>query len=99
MKVFRDVFLNCGLQSDPKYAMLMAAYEKEKSAAIAVLNDVSALCAASLRSEAFRVPGQPAMPPARAARAVQEIGSAVRRLGANASPKLVLTLLAAELCQ
>ena len=27
MKVFRDVFLNCGLQSDPKYAMLMAAYE------------------------------------------------------------------------
>ena len=79
--------------------VLLAAYEKEKSAAIAVLNDVSALCAASLRSEAFRVPGQPAMPPARAARAVQKIGSAVRRLGANASPKLVLTLLAAELCQ
>ncbi len=79
--------------------VLLAAYEKEKSAAIAVLNDVSALCAASLRSEAFRVPGQPAMPPARAACAVQKIGSAVRRLGANASPKLVLTLLAAELCQ
>lgn len=79
--------------------VLLTAYEKEKSAAIALLNDVSALCAASLRSEAFRVPGQPAMPPARAARAVQEIGSAVRRLGANASPKLVLTLLAAELCQ
>lgn len=79
--------------------VLLAAYEKEKNAAIAVLNDVSALCAASLRSEAFRVPGQPAMPPARAARAVQKIGSAVRRLGANASPKLVLTLLAAELCQ
>ena len=39
------------------------------------------------------------MPPARAARAVQEIGRAVRRLGATATPPLVLTLLAAELCQ
>ena len=84
----------CGEQ-----AVSLERYEKEKSAAIAVLNDVSALCAASLRSEAFRVPGQPAMPPARAACAVKKIGSAVRRLGANASPKLVLTLLAAELCQ
>ena len=81
-----------------KALMLLAGYEKDKAAAIGLLGDVSALCAASLRDPAFRVPGQAALPPALAAKTIEAAGSAVRRLSANASPKLVLTLLAADLC-
>lgn len=84
--------------SEYEALVLLAGYEKDKAAAIGLLGDVSALCAASLRDPVFRVPGQAALPPALAAKTIEAAGSAVRRLSANASPKLVLTLLAADLC-
>lgn len=84
--------------SEYEALVLLAGCEKEKADTICLLNDVTALCAATLRDASFRVPGQPAMPQALAARCIEGAADAIRRLSGNASPKLVLTLFAAELC-
>lgn len=83
--------------SEYEALVLLAGFEKEK-ASIGLLKDLSDMCAAALRDASFCVPGQAAMQPALAARCIEGAADAARRISANANPKLVLTLLAAELC-
>ena len=78
--------------------VLLAGYEKDKAAAITLLSDLASLCAASLRDPGFRTANGAGMPAAKAAESIEAANAAVRRLSANVSPKLVLTLFVAQLC-
>lgn len=73
-------------------AVLLAAYEKDKAAASALLTDFRAVAAAGLRSSP-RAPVQGTQ----ARQAVRLADAALQRLGAQVNPKVVLTVFAAKL--
>ena len=73
-------------------AVLLAAYEKDKAAAAALLTDFRAVAAAGLRSSP-RAPVQGTQ----ARQAVRLADAALQRLGAQVNPKIVLTVFAAKL--
>ena len=73
-------------------AVLLAAYEKDKAAAAALLTDFRAVAAAGLRSSP-RAPVQGTQ----ARQAVRLADAALQRLGAQVNPKVVLTVFAAKL--
>ena len=72
-------------------AVLLAAYEKDKAAAAALLTDFRAVAAAGLRSSP-RAPVQGTQ----ARQAVRLADAALQRLGAQVNPKVVLTVFAAK---
>ena len=73
-------------------AVLLAAFEKDKAGAAALLADFRAVAAAGLR-------GSPAAPVqgADAQRALRLAEAAIQRLGAQVNPKIVLSVFAAKL--
>ena len=73
-------------------AVLLAAFEKDKAGAAALLADFRAVAAAGLR-------GSPHAPVqgADAQRALRLAESAIQRLGAQVNPKIVLSVFAAKL--
>ena len=73
-------------------AVLLAAFEKDKAGAAALLADFRAVAAAGLR-------GSPHAPVqgADAQRAVRLAEAAIQRLGAQVNPKIVLSVFAAKL--
>ena len=73
-------------------AVLLAAYEKDKATASALLTDFRAVAAAGLRSSP-RAPVQGTQ----ARQAVRLADAALQRLGAQVNPKVVLTVFAAKL--
>ena len=73
-------------------AVLLAAYEKDKAAAAALLTDFRAVAAAGLRSSP-RAPVQGTQ----ARQAVRLADAALQRLGAQVNPKVVLSVFAAKL--
>lgn len=73
-------------------AVLLAAFEKDKPAAAALLADCSALAAATLRQ-----PGLTDLAPRAAVRCVRCADDARQRLAANQNPRLVFSQLAARL--
>ena len=73
-------------------AVLLAAYEKDKAAASALLTDFRAVAAAGLRSSP-RAPVQGTQ----ARQAVRLADAALQRLGAQVNPKVVLSVFAAKL--
>ena len=73
-------------------AVLLAAYEKDKASAAALLIDFRAVAAAGLRGSRFApVTGDTAR------RAIALADTAIQRLGAQVNPKIVLSVLAAKL--
>ena len=72
--------------------VLLAAYEKDKAAAAALLTDFRAVAAAGLRSSP-RAPVQGTQ----ARQAVRLADAALQRLGAQVNPKVVLSVFAAKL--
>lgn len=73
-------------------AVLLAAYEKDKAAASALLTDFRAVAAAGLRSS----PHAPVQG-TQARQAVRLADAALQRLGAQVNPKVVLSVFAAKL--
>ena len=73
-------------------AVLLAAYEKDKATASALLTDFRAVAAAGLRSSP-RAPVQGTQ----ARQAVRLADAALQRLGAQVNPKVVLSVFAAKL--
>ena len=73
-------------------AVLLAAFEKDKAGAAALLADFRAVAAAGLR-------GSPHAPVqgADAQRALRLAEAAIQRLGAQVNPKIVLSVFAAKL--
>lgn len=92
--------LYAALAGQDEYAALalLAGLEKDKPAARQLLADLTALCAATLRDPAYAPAGAAPMAPALCAAAIDAAGQADRKLAGNIAPKLVLTLLAADLC-
>lgn len=78
--------------------VLLSSCEKDKPAAMELLQNIIPMCAASLRKPEFMVPGSPVMQPEQAARIICAAEQALQRLSANVSIKLTLTMFAAELC-
>ncbi len=72
-------------------AVLLAAFEKDKPAAVTLLSDLSALAAATLRQ-----PGLTNLSPAAAVNTVRCADDARQRLNANGNTRLVLTRLASR---
>ncbi len=91
--VFDDAcaLAECAQRRDAYGAMvLLAKYEKERAAALALLDTLRMLCGAALAGR----PGAP-LSPARAAVCAKGAGEAAQRLSGNVNTKLTLTCFAA----
>ena len=84
--------MNLSARDSSTAAVLLAAYEKDKAAAAALLTDFRAVAAAGLRSSP-RAPVQGTQ----ARQAVRLADAALQRLGAQVNPKIVLSVFAAKL--
>lgn len=71
---------------------MLSAYEKDKSASVCLLENLSSVAAAALQGE----PGL-GLSPLQAARIANECGQALQNIGRNMNQKLLLTMLAARL--
>lgn len=71
---------------------ILSGYEKDKNAAVRLLEDLSSIAAAALQGE----PGL-GLSPLQAARTAQECGQALQNIGRNLNQKLLVTMLAARL--
>ena len=81
----------CALPICYAAACLLAAYEKDKAAAAALLTDLRAVAAAGLRGSAH-APVQGVQ----AQRVLRLAEAAIQRLGAQVNPRIVLSVFAAR---
>ena len=92
LAVARDEARAAAARDSYTAAVLLAAFEKDKAAASALLTDFRAVAAAGLRSSP-RAPVQGTQ----ARQAVRLADAALQRLGAQVNPKVVLSVFAAKL--